>query len=337
MRITKKVAKAGCITFAVGLGLAVGCGDDDDDKKSGTASQELSVVAGEVDQFTADGAPVYGLAVTRGDFDADAADDSDVSFSIGAAEGKTALTQWHTVVISQDPANCASDSDIEAAWADGAWSFTVQKSKVVAIAEACSLTVAANMGEAVPSAWVSTLLNEGQPNGFFEADGTTPAMTRACSGCHGDGGSGNFAMKADDGSGTAVFNLATVVNNLESDDDSDSVVGISYGAASLVDTSCTPTEVATKRIAAGDPNNSAVVWYTGNVATADGVTTSSKADGTVAMRCTGDSGSETYELIVMPKGKAAPVENTDGSTAWPADIHAKFARWVLQGARTDVE
>jgi hypothetical protein len=329
----------------LGAGLVLSCGkDDDDDDPVAAATYDLKVVDGAVEQFVAaEGAtvaPAYGLAVTAAEIAADAAADSDVSYAIGAATDKIALTEWHTVAVTQGPSNCASDSAITAAWADGAWSFTVKKDKVQGRSDACELTVTANMGEAVDSGWVEKLLTEGVENGFKTDDGTTAAKTSACSGCHRfETNNGKFDMKDSDG-----FSFPTLLNNEESDDEDgahNQIAAVFKAGLHEVGADCSAVTADgadetsdMTRIAPGDPYGSFLVGLTDvrYDATAADIKGTAYAvfgrDGKKMMRCSSDKTAAKW----MPSDKDMPVDGND-NTAWTADIHDKFARWVLQGAK----
>jgi hypothetical protein len=292
--------------------------------------------------------------VTQATIAADAAADSDVSHSIGAATGKIALTEWHMVAITQDPANCASDSDITAAWADGAWSFTVKKDKVQERSDECKLTVAANMGETVDSGWVQKLFTEGvELTDVKDVEGNA-VTTTACSGCHKfeSSNKGNFDM-ADSGG----FSFAVLLDNEESDDQDGATSRIAaVFKAGLHEVAADCSAVADDgedetsdmtRIAPGDPYGSFLVGitdvrYDATAADAAAITATAYAvfgrEGKKMMKCSGTP--EVTSVKWMPSGKEMPVDGKVSkpggfgySASWSADVHDKFARWVLQGAK----
>jgi hypothetical protein len=356
MMIKKRLIQLS-LTGALAAGLVLSCGKDDkddpvadpvaDDDAVDDAGLDLKVVSGTVAKFET--GPAYSVAATA--LNRAAADENQV-YQLGAATDGVALTEWHVLTTTQDPASCASDTAITPAWDPAylGWTVTVAAAKAQSEVQ-CTITVDVTMGETVPFSWVTTLLNTDMPlPDVLDVDGAATVTTKKCTQCHTASGNSKFAMFAEN---TTTFSHAVLVNNEESDDQDGAhsqMAGVFKAGLHEVGVDCSAvtgdgldTTSDWTRIAPGDPYGSSIVGltdlrYDDTLATLDLIKASAYAvwgrEGKKIMKC---SSSDLTARRYMPRDDYynPPVSgkvDAAATVAWPADVHDKFARWVLQGA-----
>jgi hypothetical protein len=330
--------------------VALSCGKVTDSVVSPAQTEldNFSVALGSVDKYEA--GPAYQLTSIA--VDESMSDSSKTVYRITSN-----LTKWHTLT------GTFSDScsgEVSFTWdtsaTTAAWIATIDHSKLSGTKAACSLTIDAGMGDTVPWSWVSGLLTTGVDTGAKTAAGAAILTNNCTTSCH---------ARASTSTASGGYNMANTTSGSNTTLSYDALIGekehtgsnaFSDGAISYLDANLTifkdfavpttpnvtcgagqtapsnATAASVKRIVKGDPAASLIVQITNTTWNDDGtdVHAVNTSNGLSYKYC-----STQVKYRYMPTGKTAPINGQATGSVWTSDIHTKFARWVLQGAKNE--